>query len=185
MSNLTETSISSESVYDGVLLHAYRDEVRLPDGRTATREWLDHPGAVAVVPLFADGSTMLIQQFRFPPHRTFLEVPAGKFDHDDEPPEAVGRRELKEETGLSAAKMTSVGMFFPCIGYSNEVIHVYIAEDLTEGAQQLTDDEFVEPVRLSFEDAVTKAQDGTLADMKTITALTRAHYALQERGAKI
>ena len=185
MSDLTETSISSETVFDGVLLHAHRDEVRLPDGRTATREWLDHPGAVAVVPLFANGDTMLIRQFRFPPRRTFLEVPAGKFDHDDEPPEAVGTRELKEETGLSTEMMTAVGTFFPCIGYSNEVIHVYVAEELTEGAQELTKDEFVEPVRMPFEEAVTKAMDGTLADMKTITALTRAHHVLQQRGAKI
>ena len=183
--DLTETSVSSESVFDGALLHAYRDTVRLPDGRTATREWIDHPGAVAVVPIFENGDTMLIRQFRFPPRRAFLEVPAGKFDHDDEPPEAVGTRELKEETGLSAERMTAVGSFFPCIGYSNEVIHVYVAESLTQGAQELTDDEFVEPVRLPFAEAVTRAKSGSLGDMKTITALTRAHYALQQRGAKI
>ncbi|MFO8232904.1 MAG: NUDIX hydrolase [Longimonas sp.] len=185
MSDLTETSISSESVFDGHLLHVRCDEVRLPDGRTAPREWIDHPGAVAVVPLFANGDTMLIQQFRFPPRRTFLEVPAGKFDHNDEPPISVGKRELKEETGLTAETMTDMGLFFPCIGYSNEVIHVYLAEDLTEGDQQLTDGEFVEPVRMPFEEAVTKALDGTLKDMKTITALTRARHAIQARGTKI
>lgn len=185
MTDLTETSISSEELFEGVLLHAHRDTVRLPDGRTAKREWLDHPGAVAVVPLFANGDTMLIRQFRFPAHRTFVEVPAGKFDHDNEPSEAVGRRELKEETGLWAETLTPLGTFFPCIGYSNEVIHVYLAEDLTQGEQELTDDEFAEPVRLPFEEAVAQAMDGSLADMKTITALTRAHYAIQQRGAKI
>lgn len=185
MSDLTETSISSEEVFDGALLHAHRDTVRLPDGRTATREWINHPGAVAVVPLFDNGDTMLIRQFRFPARRTFLEVPAGKFDTDDEPPESVGRRELKEETGLSAEQMTALGAFFPCIGYSNEVIHVYIAEDLTQGVQALTDDEFLQPVRLPFDEAVRQAMDGSLGDMKTITSLTRAHYALQQRGAKI
>lgn len=180
---LVETSLDSEELFEGALLHAHRDTVRLPDGRTASREWLDHPGAVAVVPLFANGDTMLIRQFRFPPRRTFLEVPAGKFDHDEEPAASVGRRELKEETGLTAASMTPLGRFFPCIGYSNEVIYVYLAEDLTPGEQALTEDEFAVPVRLPFATAVARAQQGALGDMKTITALLRAHHAVQARAS--
>lgn len=183
MADLTETSLSSEELLNGKLLHVYRDEVRLPDGRSATREWIDHPGAVAIVPIFEDGSTVLVRQFRFPTGRSFLEVPAGKFDSDNESPEDVGRRELKEETGIRADTLTHVGAFYPCIGYSNEMIHVCIARGLTQGDMELTDDEFIEPVRLPFTEAVARARNGTLSDMKTITALNRVHYVLEQADA--
>jgi len=99
MSNLNETQLSSEQLVDGVLLEAFRDEVRLPDGDTSVREWIDHPGASAIVPVFEDGHTLLVRQFRYPPRRTFLEVPAGKLDKPGEDPEDVAARELEEETG--------------------------------------------------------------------------------------
>ena len=103
MADLTETPLRSEPVYDGALLKAYRDKVELPDGKTSVREWIDHPGASAIVPIFEDGQTLLVRQFRYPPRRTFLEVPAGKLDTDEEPPEDVARRELEEETGWRIA----------------------------------------------------------------------------------
>ena len=180
MSDLTETSLDSESVFSGRLLHVYRDQVTLPDGSTGTREWIDHPGASAVVPLFEDGTTMLIRQFRFPPRRTFMEVPAGKFDTPNESPKEVARRELKEETGLDARTLVDAGSFHPCIGYSNEVIHVFVARNLSQGEQSLSDSEFVEPVRLPFSEAVARARAGTLNDMKTITALVRAQALIED-----
>jgi ADP-ribose pyrophosphatase len=181
--DLTETSIHSTSVYDGVLLHVRRDAERLPNGHESVREWIDHPGAAAVVPLFADGSTVLLRQFRFPPHREFLEVPAGKFDRPGEAPEALGRRELEEEAGLRAARWTRLGETYPGIGYSNEVIHLYLAEDLTEGRAHADDDEFVEPVRMPFAEAVRMARAGQILDAKSCVALLLADAVVSARDA--
>ena len=174
MSDLEEKQISSEQLVDGALLKAYRDDVRLPDGDTSVREWIDHPGASAVVPLFEDGQTLLIRQFRYPPRRTFLEVPAGKIDQPGEDPKEVAARELEEETGWRAHTFESIGAAHPCIGYSNELIYFYIARDLERGVQDLAEGEFVEPTTMPFAEAVAQARGGELSDMKTITALLYA-----------
>lgn len=174
MPDLTETPLRSEQLVDGKLLKVYRDEVRVPDGSTSVREWIDHPGAAAVVPLFADGTTVLVRQFRYPPRRTFLEVPAGKLDRAGEPPEEVAARELEEETGWVAERFTPLGALHPCIGYSNEVIHFYLARDLREGTQDLSEGEFVEVVTMGFEEAVAQARQGTMHDMKSAMALLLA-----------
>lgn len=157
-----------------MLLHARRDEVRLPNDATSVREWIEHPGATAVVPLFDDGSTVLIRQYRYAPGREFLEVPAGKMDKPGEDPEAVGRRELLEEVELEAETWTYLGKTFPCIGYSDEVIHLFLAEDLTEGDGYTEDDEFVVPVRMPFEEAVGKARSGEILDAKSCVAILLA-----------
>ncbi len=174
MSDLTEVSLSSEQLIDGALLKAFRDEVRLPDGDTAMREWIDHPGASAVVPIFEDGRTLLIRQFRFPPRRTFLEVPAGKFDRPDEAPVEVAARELEEETGWRADQFESLGSAYPCIGYSNEEIHVFAARGLTQTEQKLSEGEFVEVVPMDLDEAIERARGGGIKDMKSITALVYA-----------
>lgn len=175
MASLRETSLSSERLVNGVLLKANRDAVELPDGSQSVREWIDHPGAAAIVPLFPNGHTLLVRQFRFAPRRTFLEVPAGKLDRTDEPPREVAARELEEETGWRAATFESVGSLYPCIGYSNELIHLFVARDLKQGTQNLADGEFVEVVKKPFEDVVAQARRGKLKDMKTATALLLAH----------
>lgn len=182
--NLEESSLRSEELFRGKLLHAFRDEVLLPDGQTSVREWLDHPGASAVVPLFEDGRTMLVRQFRFPPRRTFLEVPAGKLDNHGEAAEAVARRELEEETGWTAATLVHLGSFYPCIGYSNEVIHFYLARDLEKGRQDLQHGEFMEIVSLGFSEALELVRKGEILDMKTVTALTLAERHLEERASE-
>jgi ADP-ribose pyrophosphatase len=174
MSDLTETSLSSEQLVDGVLLKAFRDEVRLPNGDTSVREWIRHPGAAAIVPIFEDGGTLLVRQFRFPPRRTFLEVPAGKLDRPNEDPAAVAARELEEETGWRAERFEPIGMAYPCIGYSNEEIHVFAAHELERGEQDLAEGEFVEVVQMDLEEAVVRARTGEIKDMKTITALVYA-----------
>ena len=184
MPDLTETSVRSEHLLDGKLLQVYRDDVRLPNGETSIREWIRHPGASAVVPLFEDGRTLLVRQFRFPPRRQFLEVPAGKIDIEGEDPEGVARRELEEETGWRAERFTKLGATYPCIGYSNEVIHFYLAEGLTEGTRDLEHGEFVENVFLPFEEAVTRAQQGELYDMKTAAAIFYADAYLRRRAAE-
>ena len=182
MSDLTETSLSSDQLVDGVLLSAFRDEVELPDGERSVREWIDHPGASAIVPILEDGRTLLVRQFRFPPRRTFLEVPAGKLDTPDEDPVEVAARELKEETGWRAGRWEKIGAAYPCIGYSNERIHVFAAYDLERGEQALASGEFIEVVDLTLVEAFRRAREGELKDMKTITALVYAAAHLNERS---
>ena len=172
--DLSEEELSSELLVDGVLLKAHRDQVRTPDGETSVREWIDHPGASAIIPLFDDGRTVLIRQFRYPPRRTFLEVPAGKIDVVGEAPEDVARRELEEETGWRADAFVHLSSTYPCIGYSNEIIHFYLATGLSLGEQDLSEGEFVDVVEMPFEDAVAMARSGELRDMKTVTALLYA-----------
>ncbi len=183
MSDLTEAELSSEQLVDGALLKAFRDEVRLPNGQTSVREWIDHPGASAIVPVFEDGRTLLVRQFRYPPRRAFLEVPAGKIDEPGEAPADVAARELEEETGWRAGRFEHVGTAYPCIGYSNEQIHVFTAHDLDRGTQALADGEFVEVVEVDFETALARARHGDLRDMKTVTALVYAAAHLNESSA--
>lgn len=171
---LKEVAVSSELLVDGILLKAYRDRVRLPDGQTSVREWVAHLGASAVVPLFADGTTCLVRQYRYAPQRVFLEVPAGKLDHPGEAPEDVALRELEEETGYQAKTLHALGSFYPCIGYSNECIHVFVAKDLQHKQQNLDAGERLEVVRLPFAAAVEKARRGELLDMKTALILLMA-----------
>ncbi|HYE96746.1 MAG TPA: NUDIX hydrolase [Rubricoccaceae bacterium] len=180
--NLTETLKSREQLLDGVLLKVYRDTVALPGGAESVREWIDHPGASAVVPLFDDGTVVLLRQYRYPPQREFLEVPAGKLDKGDEAPEAVAQRELGEEAGLRAGRFTSLGQTFPCIGYSNEVIHLFLAEDLSEVEGRLEEDEFVVPVRMPFAEAVAMARRGEILDGKSCVALLLAAAHLDARA---
>lgn len=183
--NLTEKTLQSDKLLDGKLLHVYRDEVRVPDGSTSIREWIDHPGASAVVPLFEDGSTLLVWQYRYPARREFLEVPAGKLDYKGEDPLEVAVRELEEETGWTAQRFTPLGSVYPCIGYSNEVIHFFLAEDLGRGRQDLSDGEFLEPLTMAFQEAVDRARRGELGDMKTVTALLLADAHLHARREEV
>lgn len=174
MTDLTETSLHSEQVLDGVLLKVHRDRVRLPDGRESVREWIDHPGAAAVVPFLDDGSVLLVRQFRFPSRRVFLEIPAGKLDPEDGDPADAARRELEEETGWRAESVEYLGSLSNCIGYSNEVIHLYMARRLTRGEQALADGELVEIVRMPFRELVSMARQGRVEDMKTAVAVLMA-----------
>jgi ADP-ribose pyrophosphatase len=182
--DLTETPLRRERVYDGVLLKVNRDTVSGPRGDASVREWIEHPGAAAVVPLFDDGSTLLVRQFRYPPRREFLEVPAGKIDRAGEPPEELARRELEEETGHTAARLSPLGVTYPCIGYSDEVIHLFLAEGLSEARGAHEPDDVVEPVRLPLAEAVRRARAGELLDAKTTVALLRAEAFLAEREGR-
>ena len=180
--NLKEKKVRSEQVLDGILLKVYRDDVELPDGGTSQREWIDHPGAAAVVPLFEDGSTVLLRQFRYAAGEEFLEAPAGKLDHDGETPEAVGRRELEEEAGIRAETLTPIGTTYPAIGYSDEVIHLFVGEDLERTEPSREAGEFMEVVPMGFEEAVQKARDGEIRDAKSVAALTLAEAFVRRRG---
>lgn len=180
-SDLHEETLSSEALLQGRLLHVFRDVAEVPGKGPAVREWIKHPGAAAVVSLFEDGSTLLVRQFRYPPRREFLELPAGKFDDPGEPAEAVARRELEEETGYTAGRLTPLGPLYPCIGYSDEVIHFFLAEDLRATAMNLAEGEHLVPVRMPLAEACARARRGELLDMKTTAGLYLAEAALARR----
>jgi ADP-ribose pyrophosphatase len=181
--NLVETVISSEKLLDGLLLKAWRDTVRLPNGKTAIREHIKHPGAVIMIPLFPNGDTMLIRQFRYPVGKIFIELPAGKLD-GAEPPEQAVQRELAEEIGYTSGKVTRLAEFYPCIGYSNEKMWLFAAEDLKEAAAVMDHDEFIEPLRLPFREAVAMTQRGEIDDMKTIAGILIGQEFLARRPKK-
>ena len=176
--DLREESIQSETVFDGDLLDVRRDTVRLPDGGTAAREWVHHPGAAAVVPVDGEGRVVLVRQFRFPPRREFWEVPAGKLDRPGEPPLEVAKRELAEEVGLRAERWTELGATYPTIGYSDERIFLFLARDLSDADVESDADEFVEPFRVPFAEAVAMARRGEIEDAKSCVALLLADAAL-------
>lgn len=167
---LIETEHSSREIFSGKLLHVFADEVKLPDGTYSTREWIKHPGACAVVPIFEDGTIMLLKQFRYPPRKIFIEVPAGKIDAGEDPA-VTAERELLEESGLRCGKLVNTGHFYPAIGYADEIIYSYVAWGLSEENQNTDDDEFLNPYRISYQKALEMIGSGEITDAKTISTL--------------
>lgn len=178
---LVERTISSKEVFNGRLLHVFLDEAQLPDGTVSTREWIKHPGASAVLPVFGNGDVMLVKQFRYPLAQIFYEVPAGKID----PGETAGstaERELKEEAGLTCNRYHYVGHFYPSIGYTDEIIHLYVAWEIEEFEQKVDEDEFLIKARMPFIEAVRMAQSGEISDGKTAITLFRSWNWWREHG---
>ena len=168
--HLLETKLDSESVFDGRLLHVRRDTVRLPSGRSATREYIVHPGAVLVAPRLPDGRWVVERQFRYPVGRVFVEFPAGKRDPGESAFE-TGRRELAEEAGYEAASWTRLGLIHPCIGYSDEAIELWRADGLTHVGRRLDEDEHLDIVAMGGRELVALAERGEITDAKTVAAL--------------
>lgn len=179
--HLIETPLATEVVFDGVLLHVSRDSVRLPNGASACREYVTHPGAVVVLAFLPNGKLIFERQFRYPLRRVFLELPAGKIDPGEDILETA-KRELLEETGHTAGRWQHLGVMHPCIGYSNERIEIFAAFDLVDsGAQALDHNEFLELVEVAPEAAQQAVWSGEITDAKTITALYwLSHPSLQK-----
>lgn len=169
-SDLTEHCVSSATIAEGGMLTVKRDEVRLPNGNLSQREYVLHPGAVVIVPILPNGNVILERQFRYPFQQVFIELPAGKIDHGEKTL-VTGQRELLEETGYSASEWASLGFQHPCIGYSNEVIHMYLATGLTAGEHHRDADEALEVFDVPFETCLLMAQRGEITDGKTLVAL--------------
>jgi ADP-ribose pyrophosphatase len=168
--DLSEHFISGDLVYDGALLKVRRDLVRLPDGGQGAREYIRHPGAVAIVALFADRSVLLERQFRYPHRREFIEIPAGKLE-PGEPPLDTAKRELAEETGYLADEWTRLGVIHTAIAYTDEVIHLYLARKLTRAARKLDQGEFLEVLSKPFDETLRMVRDGEITDAKSVAGL--------------
>ena len=168
---LIEKKLSSEDIFDGVLLHVKRDRVELPNGHESVREWIQHPGASAVIPLLPDGNIILVKQYRYPVARVTLEIPAGKLDSPDEDPIDCAIRELSEETGYSARRMRKLTSIATTVGFSNEWIHIYAATNLVKGAQHPDDDEFINCVKVPLDEAVAMVRRGEIFDAKSAVGI--------------
>ena len=170
---LTEKPTDSELIYDGRIIHVFRDAAELPNGESATREVVRHVGAVCVVPLTDDGEVVLVRQFRYPFGRLLLEIPAGKLDSRDEQPELAARRELEEETGLTCTELVHIGDLYSTPGFCDEVIHMYCARGLHRGTAHPDDDEFIDTVQLPISTVKDMILEGCISDSKTQTAILK------------
>jgi ADP-ribose pyrophosphatase len=166
-SHLLEHRLSSQELLRGHFLHAFRDTVRLPDGREASREYVRHPGAVMIIAQLDDGRLVLERQYRYPVQRVMLEFPAGKLDAG-EAPLACAQRELLEETGYTAASWARAGVMHPVISYSTEFIDIWFAKDLTAGQRQLDEGEFLDVFTASPAELLQGCRDGSVTDGKTL-----------------
>ena len=170
MSDLKESKLSSEAIFQGRLLDVRKDEVELPNGKTSTREWINHPGAVCCVPILPDGKIALIRQYRYPVQEEMIELPAGKLDRGEEP-EKCAVRELEEEIGYYPGKLTFLTHIHPAIGFANEKMWLYLAEDLEKTDSKLDEDEFLELIPTYLSEAVQMVWDRKISDVKTIIGL--------------
>ncbi|HUP97092.1 MAG TPA: NUDIX hydrolase [Usitatibacter sp.] len=168
--DFTEHMVSSRLAYDGGLLKVKRDEVRLPDGHVAWREYVLHPGAVMVLAFVDDRTILLERQYRYPKQRHFIELPAGKLEKGEEPL-VTAKRELIEECGYEASQWWHVATIDPCIGYSNEVIHLYGARGFKHVGAKLDVGEHLEVFEAKIADALEWVRDGIITDTKTTFGL--------------
>lgn len=176
--DLTETRIASERIYEGRILNLRRDRVRLPDGHEASREVVEHPGAVAIIALDAAKNIYLVRQYRYPIERVTLEIPAGKLDSGEEPL-TCAQRELAEEVGLAAAEWKPLLTFYSTPGFSNEIMHLFLATGLRAHREKADDDEFLEIVRVPLAEAAAMALRGAIQDAKSIAGIMAAARILQ------
>jgi ADP-ribose pyrophosphatase len=180
MDHLKETTLTSKEIYKGRIIDLYLEEVELPNGHTSTREIVRHPGAVAVVAITPENKLLMVEQYRKPLGRTIVEIPAGKLEKGEEPI-TTARRELEEETGYTSTKLTPVISFYTSPGFADELVHLFIAENLEKlsEAAELDEDEFVEVLEVTLEEAQEMIQNKRIYDAKTAYAV---QYLLLEKA---
>ena len=172
--NLTEVKTGSQEIFDGVILHVFKDTVKLPNGNPATREVIRHVGAVGVIPVTDDGKVIVERQFRYPLNRVITEIPAGKLDSFTEDRLSAAKRELEEETGYAAKEWIDMGDYYPTPAYCDERITLYLAKGLALGQRHLDEDEFLNFEAVPLETLVEQIMDGTITDGKTQVAILKA-----------
>ncbi|TGA98180.1 NUDIX hydrolase [Sporolactobacillus shoreae] len=170
MDGLTETRTESKEIFKGKIVHLFLDKVSLPDGRSASREVVKHPGAVAIIAADDEGKLLLVRQYRYPMNKILYEIPAGKLEPGENPDDAA-RRELEEETGYQCEEMKKVSSFYSSPGFSDELLHVYFTHSLISGKQHLDEDEFLEVYAVTLEEAEHMVEDHRIADAKTVYAV--------------
>ena len=173
MKSLVETQIKREEIFKGKVLHVVKDTVKLPNGEEATREFCLHVGAVCVIPLLSDGTVIMERQYRYAHSRVFLEIPAGKLDSKSEDPLEAAKRELREETGAIAGKYTHLGKFVSTPALVDEVIDMYLAEEITFTERELDEDEFLEVEKIPLTRLYDMVMSGEIQDAKTQTAVLK------------
>ena len=170
---LTEKTIKEELIYKGRVFNVYNNTVTLPDGREAPREFIEHNGGVCVLPVLDNGDVILVKQFRYGIRNTLIEIPAGKLEKGENHKEC-GLRELKEEIGATPKEFIYLGECLPTTDYLSERIHMYLAKGLSFSEQHLDEDEFLEILRIPFEELLEKVISGEIKDAKTQVAVMKA-----------
>lgn len=171
----TETMLESREIFNGRVIRVTVDKVQLEDGTTSTREIVHHHGGACILPVDADGSVTMVRQFRYAFGEEIWELPAGKLEPGEDPFESA-KRELSEECGLSADNYIDLGVVYPTVGYDSEKIYLWAATGLHKGGQHLDAGEFLDVVRMPFEEALQKVLHGEIKDSKTQIGLMK--YAL-------
>ena len=177
--HLAEKKISGEGIYDGIFLKMKRDTVSLPDGQHAVREYLEHPGAVAILAVLDDGRILLERQYRYPIAQAVIEIPAGKLNAGEDPL-LCAQRELQEETGYTAKHWSKIRRIHPVISYSTEFIDIYLAEGLSPGPARLDEEEFLDVFAAPLEELLHWVEMGKITDVKTIIST----YWLERRRSR-
>ncbi len=176
MSHLAERTISSELIYKGKIINLKVDTVALPqEGRTGTREVVEHAGAVAVVPVNEQGELFLVRQYRYAAGKALLEIPAGRVEPGEDYAESA-RRELQEETGYTARKVEKLIKFYSTPGFTNEQIHIFLATGLVLKEQDLDEDEFIDVLKIPYARALDMIWTGEICDAKSIAGILAAYH---------
>lgn len=181
MKKFEEKTIKSEQIFTGKIIQLQVDDVSLPNGETSTREIIKHPGAVAVIPITKDNKIVFVEQYRKPLEKSLVEIPAGKLE-EGENPEAAAIRELEEETGYTTNELSLVTSFYTSPGFADELITIYITDTIEKMTEHVAgdDDEFVEIIELTLDEAKQYVEDGRIKDAKTNYAILYLH-ALERR----
>jgi len=179
--HLIETTISSTQSFQGSFMQVMHDTVKLPDGSAATREYIKHPGAVAILALDHENNLIMERQYRYCVEQVIYEIPAGKLDPNEDVL-TCGKRELLEETGYQAEKWIKLGECLPCIGYSTERIVYYLARELNYKGQKLDEGEFLEVVKQPLEEIYQLAFTGKIPDSKTLSGLMLLYGYLKQNN---
>ena len=175
-----EKTMKSDKIYEGKLLNLRIDTVELPDKKYSKREIIEHPGAVAILPITEDNYVVLVEQYRKAVERFLLELPAGRLELNEEPGETAAR-ELKEETGISANKLEYLLEFYTSPGFSNEKIYLFLAKDLIYGDAQPDLGEFVRTVKMDIDDLTKMVDRGEILDSKTIIGIQLAKNIIDNK----
>ena len=174
---LTEKTLSSQPIYNGRIIKVHVDTVELPNGNTSTREIVNHPGGVGILALDQDNNVLTVTQYRYAYQKSLLEIPAGKLE-EGEDPYCAALRELQEETGASTDALTPLGDVYPSPGFTDEIIRLYLARNLTWGEMHPDDDEFLDVQRIPFPMLLDQVLRGEITDAKTCVAVMKAKLLL-------